>query len=415
MHIPYIAAFAILALSHSASAVPLAAQKKGITIPLFKRSNGTSLAKDGIVVPSALAAATKRVQTKYTRGNAAYKKNTGKALFANLETPLEKRQNEALTDESGELWAGEITIGTPSQSFLVDFDTGSADIWVPNSSCNSGGCSGHNSYNPSASSTSQSQSGDFSIEYGDGSTSSGPIYTDTVTVAGLTATNQYFSAVTSESQSFASDPSDGLVGLAFSSISQIGQPTIIETLYSSGVISEPTFGFKLTSSGPELYLGGTDESLYSGDISYSPLTSQSYWLTSGSATVDGSSAYSGGMIIDSGTTLVVGPSDSVASFWSAVDGASACDSSVCGADGYYTFSCSNPPNVAFNFNGASFAMSSSSLTIGTTDSSGSTCVGAIVATDSVPDNAWIVGDAFMTNVYSVFDEVHSQVGFANLA
>ncbi|CAE6481261.1 unnamed protein product, partial [Rhizoctonia solani] len=226
---------------------------------------------------------------------------------------------------------------------------------------------------------------------------------------------QYFSAVTSESDSFASDPSDGLVGLAFSSISQIGQPTIIENLYSSGVISEPTFGFKLTSSGAELYIGGADESLYTGSITYSPLTSESYWLTTGSATVDGASAYSGGMIIDSGTTLVVGPSDSVESFWASVDGASTCDSSVCGGDGYYTFSCSNPPNIAFNFNGVSFAMSSSSLIIGTTDSSGTTCVGSIVATDSVPDNALIVGDAFMTNVYSVFDEANSQVGFASLA
>ncbi|KAJ1306164.1 hypothetical protein OPQ81_010875 [Rhizoctonia solani] len=331
MHIHYTAALAILTLGYSASASPLVGQKRGIAIPLSKRSNGSSLVKDGVIVPNALAAATKRVQAKYARGNAAYKKNTGKTLFANLNTTRVKRQNEALTDESGErkssppspstplkylyiVWAGKITIGTPPQSFLIDFDTGSADIWVPNSSCDSGGCSGHNSYNPSASSTSDSQSGEFSIQYGDGSTSSGPIYTDTVTVAGLTATNQYFSAVTSESESFASDPSDGLVGLAFSSISQIGRPTIIENLYSSGVISEPTFGFKLTSSGAELYIGGTDESLYTGSITYSPLTSETYWLTTGSVTVDGSSAYSGGMIIDSGTTLVVGPSDSVASF-----------------------------------------------------------------------------------------------------
>lgn len=167
--------------------------------------------------------------------------------------------------------------------------------------------------------------------------------------------------MTSESSSFASDPSDGLVGLAFSSISQIGKPTIIGNLYSSGAISKPTFAFKLGSSGAELFIGGTDDSLYTGDITYSDLTSESYWLTTGSATVDGSSAYSGGMIIDSGTTLVVGPSDSVASFWGAVDGASTCDSGVCGGDGYYTYSCDNPPNIAFKFNGASFAISSSSL------------------------------------------------------
>ncbi|KDN43851.1 hypothetical protein RSAG8_05844, partial [Rhizoctonia solani AG-8 WAC10335] len=52
---------------------------------------------------------------------------------------------------------------------------------------------------------------------------SGSSSTDTVTVAGLAATNQYFSGVTSESEGFASDLSDDLVGLALSFISQIGQ------------------------------------------------------------------------------------------------------------------------------------------------------------------------------------------------
>lgn len=37
---------------------------------------------------------------------------------------LEKRQKEALTDEENDLeWAGTITIGTPAQSFLIDFDS----------------------------------------------------------------------------------------------------------------------------------------------------------------------------------------------------------------------------------------------------------------------------------------------------
>lgn len=102
--------------------------------------------------------------------------------FRTVPESIQKRAtaSEPLTDEEDdEEWAGTISIGTPAQSFLIDFDTGSSDLWVPSSSCTSSTCSSKNKYTASKSSTGSKKSGTFSIEYGDGSTVSGPVYTDT--------------------------------------------------------------------------------------------------------------------------------------------------------------------------------------------------------------------------------------------
>ena len=45
----------------------------------------------------------------------------------------------------------------------------------------------------------------------------------TVTVGGVSVTGQYLAAVTRESSEFVSDPADGLLGLAFPAISNLGQ------------------------------------------------------------------------------------------------------------------------------------------------------------------------------------------------
>ena len=100
-------------------------------------------------------------------------------LPASIAARLEARQSEALTDqEGGEEWTGTVSIGTPAQKFTIDFDTGSSDLWIPSSSCTSSTCKSKDRYTASSSSTSSKKSGSFSIEYGDGSTVSGPIYTD---------------------------------------------------------------------------------------------------------------------------------------------------------------------------------------------------------------------------------------------
>ena len=108
-------------------------------------------------------------------GLKAFNKGASIKPLASVPAHL-KRDGVPLTDQENDLlWTGEISIGTDDQTFVVDFDTGSSDLWVPSTSCSS--CGKHNKYDPSTSGT--KKSGSFSISYGDGSTASGTPYTDT--------------------------------------------------------------------------------------------------------------------------------------------------------------------------------------------------------------------------------------------
>lgn len=60
--------------------------------------------------------------------------------------------------------------------------------------------------------------------------------------------------------------------MGFESISSYGASPVFQTMVDQGAASDAVFAFKLTSSGSELTLGGTDPSLYTGDFTYVPVT-----------------------------------------------------------------------------------------------------------------------------------------------
>ncbi|XP_015682377.1 gastricsin-like, partial [Protobothrops mucrosquamatus] len=90
--------------------------------------------------------------------------------------------DEPLANYMDMSYYGEISIGTPPQNFMVLFDTGSSNLWVPSIYCQSQSCSNHALFNPSQSSTYSSNGQTFSIQYGSGSLS-GVFGYDTVTVS----------------------------------------------------------------------------------------------------------------------------------------------------------------------------------------------------------------------------------------
>ncbi|KAJ7666081.1 acid protease [Mycena polygramma] len=418
---------AFLAVLTAAAPAPAPITATGTSIPLRKRQTFTLA--NGVFDKDRAVAANVITSNKHRQNLLNFVSNFGEAalrigavikpllaLPRDVEARMEKRQAEALTDENNDVeWAGTISIGTPAQNFLIDFDTGSSDLWVPSSACNSSSCSSHSQYTASSSSTGAMKDGKFAILYGDGSSVNGPVYTDVVTVAGVKATEQYFSPVTTLSSSFSSDPVDGILGLAFPAISNLNQSPFFATANKEGSVAANTFGFFLANNDSELYLGGTNKNRYTGDIEYHTVNqSTGYWQATGaSAKVGSTSAVSGfETIIDSGTTLIYLPSAAAKEFYSHVPGSALFDAD----NGYYSFPCDSPPEVAFNWGGADWSITADNINLGTTKNGSTDCISALVGQDmGLGDDVWLVGDAFMKGVYTAFDLDQNAVGFAALA
>lgn len=175
---------------------------------------------------------------------------------------------ERLKNVDNFLYYGTISMGTPPQNLVVDFDTGSGDIWLPSTSCKSQSCVEHKKFDSTASSTFKNDTRRFSISYGDGSRASGYTAYDTLRINGVDIANQGFALVNKE-DGFEFDPEDGMFGLAYRNCSEAGFPTAIDNAYSQGLIDRKVFAFWLNRNtvdkdGGELIIGKIDPNHYIG-------------------------------------------------------------------------------------------------------------------------------------------------------
>lgn len=106
---------------------------------------------------------------------------------------------------------------------MLNFDTGSSDLWVFSSETPTNQQGGQKLYEIEKSSTATKlDNHTWSIHYGDGSRSSGNVYLDTVSVGGVNVFQQAVESATFVSASFVSDAaSSGLLGLGFDSINTV--------------------------------------------------------------------------------------------------------------------------------------------------------------------------------------------------
>eukprot|EP00904_Undaria_pinnatifida_P002144 jgi/Undpi1/11930/HiC_scaffold_4.g01629.m1 len=332
-------------------------------------------------------------------------------LSIRVKTPGEGKV--IVKDYQNAQYYGQVEIGTPPQSFDVIFDTGSANLWVAGNDCGMS-CGLHHRYKASKSSTYADDGRDFEITYASGPVS-GALSVDTVTWGGMGLEEQTFAEVKDAKGlglAFILGKFDGIMGLAFDEISVQGVPTPFGRLVESGELDEPVFAFYLGNEKEgELIIGGTDPDHYLHDIDYVPVTKKGYWqIDMDDVTVSGESVSSvKSAILDSGTSLLVGPSEDVKAIASKVG-------AVKFLNGEYLMPCTaDLPLLTFSIGGKEYTLSGDEYVINAGNSK--VCILAIMGMD-VPEPMgplWILGDVFMRKYYTVFDYGNAQIGLAAAA
>ncbi|EST04675.1 Aspartic peptidase [Kalmanozyma brasiliensis GHG001] len=361
-------------------------------------------------------------------------------------SPNQKRQTIGLTDVGPDsYYYAQVSVGTPAQNFNIVLDTGSADFWLVDSDCGTAqNCdSDLVKYNTGASSTNIGSSTPFTITYGTGGVR-GVLAADRVSLAGYTVNNLTFAEASSVAANTVEFPTSGIMGMGFQSLATSGATPFWEVLAKENVLKTNAFTFQLArnidninpndpnindiqSPGGVFTLGEIDSNQYNGDITYTNIPNNlqntqglGYWtIPLGGISVNGNNANIGSnplAAIDTGTTLIGGPSSSIQAFYSQISGARSASS--VGMSGYYLFPCSTNLNIQMTFGGKSWSMNSADFNLGSYPyTTSSTCLGALFEIDlgssayGVPQ--WIVGDSFLKNVFSVFDG-SGRVGFASL-
>ncbi|KAG0277656.1 hypothetical protein BGZ96_002782 [Linnemannia gamsii] len=314
-----------------------------------------------------------------------------------------------------------VGLGTPVTNVSLIFDTGSSNLWVKSTA-----------YNPLNSRTANYLGETFSIQYGSGN-ASGKEYTDVASLGCYKFTQEF--GVSSNFSGFSSTV-QGLVGFGpddlSTNVTSTGEKVLtpVDNLYSTHQISSNVIGVwfqPITNGGiqetnGEITFGGHDSTKYYGKITYVPITTASpaseYWgidiaeiafgTTKVTSTIHG--------IVDTGTTLILLSSAATSSLYEQIPGAKVDNDTT-----LYIIPPAEVPklkDITFNIGHRVFVLTPAQYTVPQNQVAN---IGGKVGTtyswiSSLGDNesglAFILGQKFLENFYSVYDTTHKRVGLA---
>jgi cathepsin D len=333
-------------------------------------------------------------------------------------------ESEGLKDYLNAQYYGPITIGSPGQSFQALFDTGSSNLWVPCKGCpiTDVACQLHAKFDCSKSSTCNATQTPFNIQYGSG-IMKGLVDYDSVCFGGdasnMCVKNQGFACATAEpGLAFVAAKFDGILGMGWPKISVDGlTPPFQNLMNDKSVCPEATFAFWLnragtSTTGGEMTLCGTDPNHYVAPIAWEPVTRDAYWQCQADKVVVKGETIDATFqaIADTGTSLLVGPTDKVTKIQTAI-GATPI------GNGEYMVDCnsiSSLPPITFTLGGQDFTLQGKDYVLQVSQLGQTVCLSGFMGMDIPPPAGplWILGDVFIGKFYTVFDVGNNRLGFA---
>ncbi|XP_014259890.1 aspartic proteinase A3-like [Cimex lectularius] len=336
--------------------------------------------------------------------------------------PRGSRVKSPLKNYRNVQYFGQISLGTPKQNFLVIFDTGSSNLWVPSSSCASFICKKHNNYDGNSSTTYIENGKVLTVNYLKGKIV-GILSSDTLRIGQLEVKNVTFGeAIHFPGKGLENLRADGVFGLGFPENADADVRPPLFLMMDQGLLSQNLFSFYLNrdhndENGGEIVLGGWNADLFdSNDINYIPLNDKTAWQFSIERITVGKSnnqtdvnkdpyKRSYDALADTGTTAILGPDKYVRTIHDTIG--------VTMSGHYPTVKCSTVdslPDVTFHIKGKPYKLGPRDYT--------KFWKGDLCTTNFRPipysNYPWILGDAFLGNFYTIFNVEKRSVAFAPL-
>jgi hypothetical protein len=311
---------------------------------------------------------------------------------------------------------GPVAIGTPPQKFMVIFDTGSSNLWVPSTNCTS--CWFHPRYDHAKSPTYKANGTAFILRYGSGPVS-GYLSEDSVIFGGLNISKQLFGEIYDVSglgAAYAIGKFDGILGMGFESISMYNITTVFGAAVQQKLVDTPIFAFwlsKTSGKDGELLLGGWNAAHVGSPIQWIPLISESYWeFALDSMKMNGKSITTATKaVLDTGTSIMAGPVVEVQALAKSVGAIP-----IIIRPNEWLIDCSkisSLPDLTIVISGQTYTLTGSEYVIDVEDLH-QECLFGFTGIDipSPRGPLWIMGDIFLRKYYSIYDYGGDRVGLS---